>query len=237
MSFSRVLATRVSPWLLAGFALMLGAPSASADFTYNLNNPNSALSPYPGPYGTVTVHLIDATHAQITETAGSAGGFFYLFGDGSTLALNTNGAVTVVGGIPGGITGVQPRLGGGTPDQYSSGGTGNVDGQGSFNFIIDTHDGATEASSSLSFELALTSGTWANDQSVLAANNNNNFAAAHIFVWDNPSYTGDAVVTGFTGTAGGNVIPEPSSMALSLAGAVFGGSAYLRRRRRLLALA
>lgn len=237
MHVSRFLAARVSPWLLAGAAVVLGAQPASADFTYTLNSPNSALSPYPGPYGTVNVHLVDATDATITATAANTGGFFYLFGDGSTLALNTNGAVTVTGGIPGGITGVQPRLGGGTAGQYSSGGTGNVDGQGSFNFIIDTHDGATEASSSLTFSLHLTSGTWANDQSVLAANNQNNFAAAHIFVWGNSSYTGDALKTGFTGTVGGTVIPEPTSMALCLAGIVVGGGAWWKRRRSLRASA
>lgn len=237
MNALHLLLKRGSLWLVAGIALAFIAQPAAAAFTYTLTEPNSAISPYPAPYGTVDVTRIDDTHALISATADNTGGFFYLFGDGGTLGLNTVGGDA---SLFGSVTGTQPGVG--TPSAgagpYSQGAAGNEDGFGKFNFTLDSFDGASHASSTISFEIVNNSSTpWTADDTVLTANSQGALVAGHIFVWDNPGYSGDAVATGFAANGGSTVIPEPTSMALCLAGIAFGGGAWWRRRRRLLAVA
>jgi len=72
------------------FILSLGTMSAWADsISISLNNPNSAISGYTGPYGSVTIAVNpNSNRATITLTLNTVGGFIYLFGDGSTFAMN-----------------------------------------------------------------------------------------------------------------------------------------------------
>ena len=116
--------TRRALWgLLLGIAVLstLGIRSASADpLDFDLTTPNAAVSGYPGPYVHVHVDLNDAgTQATITFTSLTQGSFQYLLGDGSSVALNTNGTVSVVGGVkvgnPDGVT----WTGGGTKTDLS----------------------------------------------------------------------------------------------------------------------
>src|SRR5713101_7903097 len=85
--------TLLSPrWTAVAFlavaALAFGTPSARADvITFNLDTPNTAISGFTGPYGTVTVDRTSTTTATITLTSLTNSGNIYLFGDGSTIAL------------------------------------------------------------------------------------------------------------------------------------------------------
>ncbi len=210
--------------LVFGLVLLVSsAGQARADVTISLDAGNSGLNPpYTGPYGSITVHWVDSTHADISMTSASQviGGvtYNYYFVDGSTIGLNTNGTVSVVGGIPGGLTWTQVS---GT-STWSDGGSGQIDGWGKFNFSINQKDASTPVSA-LSFEIEDTSGTWADASSVLTLNNGNSLAAAHIGVFDANNVALN--VTGFAaGNGGGDSgppinTPEPSTLAIAGLGA------------------
>src|SRR5262249_28424954 len=95
----------------------------------------AAISEFPAPYGSVSITNTPNTNtATITFTANVEGPTQcggspcqYSFGDGSTAALNTNGAVSILGGFAG-IT-FTKLFAAGSPS-FSSGGTGNDDGDG-----------------------------------------------------------------------------------------------------------
>lgn len=231
--------------VLAMLAVLVAlAPGqANAGTIYTLNQPNSGVSAYAGPYGTVDVTRIDATHATVVLTALSNAPNYFLFGDGGTLGLNTNGAVTVLGGNAG-ITASNP---GGSflldpSGKYSVAGAGNEDGFGNFNFRISLNNGensAKRAVSSLSFELVKSSGSWSSDSDVLTPNGSGYSAAGHVFVY-NSTYTagpdgGNVVPTGFAAD-GPVTVPEPASLVLLGIGG-FGVLGVALRKRRLKAKA
>jgi hypothetical protein len=105
----------------------LGLQQANA-FESTLNQGNPAIAGFPGAYGSVTVTLIDSTHASITF--GSATNFvnIYLFGDGGSVAVNLNASTFTVSNITGSNSGT-----GFTPGPYTFAGAGQEDGFGNFN--------------------------------------------------------------------------------------------------------
>src|SRR6266481_5295995 len=108
---------------MIGCLLAFAAQPARADsISFSLVTGNSALTPYPGPYGSVLVNLTDSTHATVTFTANTG----FLFGDGGTAGVNVNAASWTVGSITG--SGLGP---------LSDAGAGNEDGFKSFNQTID----------------------------------------------------------------------------------------------------
>ena len=213
---------------LLAVALLVGLSGpATADFI--IGTPNVALSPFTGPYVSVAVTLNGAgDQATITATSLTNGAFTYLMGDGSSFGLNTNGAVTV-----GLITGTP-----GTHGAYTLSGPGNVSSFGTFNFIIDTFDGFSDTSDSITFTLTKVSGTWANEDDVFTANNKGFFGEAHIFV-ASPECTNTqgapvACVTGFAGNGEGpppQETPEPGILSLLGIGLLAAGATRLRRRK------
>jgi hypothetical protein len=205
---------------VAGF----GLPQAKADtFSFNISVGNPAISGYPGPYASVLVNRTDSTHATITFTSLTAAGNQYLFGDGSSVAVNVNASTWTLGTITGSNVGT-----GFTPGPYSDGGSGNVDGFGVLNQTINSFDGFTHSSSTISFSLTNTSGTWANAAAVLIANNQGVFAAAHIFVTTFPANASNsALATGFAANGGGQV-PDGGTTVMLL-GAALGALGIARR--------
>lgn len=207
--------------IAAGLVVTIATTPASADFIFDITTGNSALSGFSGPYAQVDVHLNSSTMATITFTSLTNGGNIYLFGASSAVDVNVNGMFTL-----GTITGANSGTGF-TPGPYSNGGSGNVSTFGTFNLTINSFDGFTHSSDTISFTINDTSGTWANATNVLIANADGNAAAAHIFVTSSPANAmNGALVTGFAsgsscipGTPGcfsgpPPQVPEPGSLAI-----------------------
>jgi hypothetical protein len=221
---------------LAIAALAFGPGTAKATISFDLDTGNSAISGFTGPYATVSVTLVDPTHATITFTSQTHDGNIYLLGDGSSVAVNVNATTFTLGTITGSNAGT-----GFTPGPYSDGGSGNVNGFGVFNQTINSFDGFTHSSDTITFALTNTSGTWSGDANVLTANSNGALAAAHIFVTSSPANASNgALATGFAaGSGGGNPpqeVPAPPGLLLLASGvpALFLGR-LLRRRKAAVA--
>jgi hypothetical protein len=198
----------------SAFALALGIASipAHADLIFNSDTGNSAISGFPGPYATVDVHLIDATHATVEFTSLTNSGNIYLMGDGGTVAVNVNATSWAISFLTDTNSGT-----GFTPGPLSDGGAGNEDGFGSFNQTVNSFDGFTHSADDVKIELQNTSGTWADVNSVLTGNSQGQLAAEHIFVTLSPANASNgALATGFA--SGQDTpppdVPEPGSLAL-----------------------
>ena len=203
----------------------LGLQQAKADFIFQLTVPNSGLSGFPGPYATVDVHLTDPTHATISFTSLTSGTNIYLFGGVNAVDVNVNATSWTIG------TFVATNAGTGfTPGPLSDGGSGTVDGFGVLNQTVNSFDGFTHASDFISFTLTNTSGTWASDTTVLVANNQGVFGAAHIFVTTTiggVNASNSALVTGFAAN-GGSTVPDGGTTVMLL-GAALGALGMARR--------
>jgi hypothetical protein len=102
----------------------LGLQQAKADsISFSISAGNPAISGYPGPYASVTVNRTSSTTATITFTSLTAAGKVYLFGDGSSVAVNVNASTFTLGAITGSNSGT-----GFTPGPYTNTGSGTVDG-------------------------------------------------------------------------------------------------------------
>jgi PEP-CTERM motif-containing protein len=215
---------------IAGLGLVLGLNGwAMADlasctdeggFFSLVDTPNAALSSFTGPYGEICVTLTDSNTAQIVADTFNPP---YLMGATGALALNFNGAVTLDGAITGDA--------GSGPFTV---GSGNDDGFGSFNFRISDFDGFSHATSSLTFSVDLTSGTWSSAANVLALNANGADAAMHIFVngtSDLPQ-CGGSNCTGFAAEGPGTITENPEPGVLSLLGLGLFGMGFTMRRRK-----
>jgi hypothetical protein len=203
----------------------LGLQQAKADsISFNISAGNPAISGYPGPYASVTVNRTSSTTATITFTSLTAAGKIYLFGDGSSVAVNVNASTFTLGAITGSNSGT-----GFTPGPYTNTGSGNVDGWGVLNQTITSFDGFTHSSSTISFNLTNTSGTWGTAAQVLIANANGVFAAAHIFVTLSPANAKNgALATGFAANGGGQQVPDGGTTVMLL-GAALGALGMARR--------
>ena len=203
------------------FMLTVGAPTALADsFTFDLTTGNTAIAGFTGPYATVTVDLTSSTTATITFTSLTNSGNIYLMGDGGTVGVNVNATSWTLGTITGSNSGT-----GFTPGPYSDGGAGNEDGFGNFNQKINSFDGFTHSSDTVSFTLTDTSGTWLSAANVLLG------AAAHIFVTSSPANASNTALA--TGFAAGTVNAPDGGMTLMLLGGALVGIETLRRKFRV----
>jgi hypothetical protein len=206
--------------LLAGAAVLalvigLGPPAKADVITQSLSVGNSAISPYAGPYQTLTVDLTSPNIAQITFTSDVVDGNIFLMGDDGqgAVALNVNSTSFAVSNISGSNSGT-----GFTPGPYSLNsppGTSSMDGFGDFNLAINSFDGFTHSASTITFDITDDSGTWSSASDVLANNANGGDAATHTFVTTYPANAGNmAVATGFAGNGPDLPVPEPGTLAL-----------------------
>ena len=207
---------------MIGCLLAFTVQPAKAITVYSLSQGNSAISGYPAPYGSASVSLVGNT-ATFTFTAANTAAYQYLFGDGGSVGVNVNGAFTL-----GAITGTQlPGFG---PTTYSNGGAGNEDGFGSFNLTINSSQGYTDASNSITFSIM---GSWANEASVLTANANGALVAAHIFIAAFPADVhAGALTTGFAANGGAVNTPDGGTTAMLLGCALAGLGAMRRYLKR-----
>jgi hypothetical protein len=213
--------------VLAGLGLLLGAGSAAADAVYTLGVGNSAVSGYPAPYGTVTVHLTSSTTATLTFTTDSVGQYTYVMVDGGAMAANGSFTAT---GTPYNIV----QLPGFAGTSFSSG-AGNLDSIGTFSVEWDNTDSYDHAFTSAMFNITATgSTTWVNAFQVLTANDKGYLAGIHLAVCDtslgtcNPSIPAPA--TGFA-AANGTLQTVPIPAAAWLFGSGLLGLIAVARRR------
>jgi hypothetical protein len=218
---------------LRAAALVLGllafAPGiASATVVFDLTSGNPAISGYAGPYGQVSVNLVNSTEATITLTSDYANGNIYLFGGAGTIGLNVNATSFQLKSV----TATQPNSTF-SPWTLTGSGSGNEDGFGSFNLSITGFDGFTHSTNSITVTVDNTSGTWASPSDVLKPNANNALVAAHVFVTTSPANAANgALATGYAANAGAINTPAPSTMVLALSGLVVVGFVGVRRLRR-----
>jgi hypothetical protein len=211
--------------LAALFLVTMGAPSASADIAqYSLTVGNTAISSFPGPYGTVDVNRTSATMATITFTADPG----FKLGDSGPgqqgFGVNVNAGSWTVSGV--------------LPATYTDSGAGALDAEiGSFNQTFYHKGGFPVSVTTFSFNVTAVAGTnWTQASQVLVADSGGtrgNFAvAAHVFVCGQPAGTACTSATN-TGSAGGTPSVPDGGMTLMLLGGALVGLETLRRKFRV----
>ena len=230
-------------FLLAVAAVLLLPITALAatTFDFSLNTPNTALSPYTGPYANVHIDVTTGD-AVFTVTGLTSGNLQYLLGANSAFAANFSAPVT--------ITSISSTGGDGSTALTVNNGfyannnslnplndpvnTFAADGFGKFNVALDNFDGYNAAVTSLTFTADPTGANFA-DAALVLVNNDREpipfFAAGHIFVQDTNNTSGGALVTGYAGNGSqGVVVPVPPTAWLLGSGLL--GLLLLGRRRK-----
>jgi hypothetical protein len=204
------------------------ALSAQAD-TFNFTLGTSNIGGLTGPFVNVLVDLTSTKTATFTFTSLTNSGDIFLLGGNGAVAVNINAGSWTLSTIS-----VSNAGSGFTPGPWSNGGAANEDGFGRFNQTIDSFDGYTHSSDTISFSVTRGKGNWATAADVLKANADGYTAAAHIFVTTSPADSSNgAIITGYaTNGSVGTPVPLPAAVwgGMSMLGLLGVGS---RLRKRL----
>jgi len=169
----------------------------------------------------ITTNGTNTATVSFTSQTANVGGTNYIFMIGSVngFDLNTSASATT-----GNYVFTQPVGGGFGPASVTGpNGTGQVAGFGNFNNTNQMFNGFSTAVSGVTFTLTKNSGVWGSAASVLLANAQNRFAAAHIFITLAPgNRSNGAVFTGFAVTPDGGT-------TVMLLGVALGGLGLVRR--------
>lgn len=233
--------------------LVISPCSAKADTVFSIglnvgNTGTGGISGFPKDFGSITIDMggTGTNQSSVTVTVHmfntGANGYQYLIGKNDALGLNTVGGHATASGI---TATTSSRAIGFTTSGFSglgSGGTGNMDGFGSYNSGLDGPSSNGDAAEDITFTLTKSSGTWTDASHVLTANSGGYLVAAHVIViatnsLDKYSASTAATATGFGANGNGapplDPVPEFSSGILMCL--MLGGSGGLYRIRRFFA--
>jgi hypothetical protein len=175
----------------------------------------------------ITTNGTNIATVSFTSQTANVGGTNYIFmiGNGSAFDLNTSAPATT-----GNYVFTQPAGGGfSSPSVVGPNGSGQVDGFGVFNNTNTMFNGFANAVSGVTFTLTNNSGNWGSAASVLLANANGAFAAAHIFITLAPGVQSNgAIFTGFAAN-GGSVNTPDGGTTVMLLGMALGALGTARR--------
>lgn len=210
--------------------LALASPARADIITYNITDPNADLSPYPGPYGSLSVNRTSTTTATITFTSLSNGTNLYYAIDGSSVGVNTNGDATISN-----ITGNSLNQNCPASGCYTAVTNQNVSDFGIFSDVVNAFDGFADRSTTISFDLTGVGTNWMQASQVLANNAQGYLAEMHIAVCSTLTNCTSAAVTGFAGNGPGgrSVDPVPEPASLAMLGSALLGLVFMARNRRV----
>lgn len=192
--------------LVGGFLAL----QAHASTVYNLDNAN--FSGYTPPYGTVTVNL-DGLGTTATIQFSAASGF--LFVGASSVAVNVHASTFNL--VSGSVTGMN----------LSGTSSGQVDGRGSFNLILDAPNAnPSNRTPGVTFEIFNAAG-WSSDATVLTANSLGNSVGAHVYLTTGTLQGNTQYVGG--GSTNSTSVPDGGATLLLL-GSALTGLALIRPR-------
>ena len=218
--------------LFAGLALASSARATPLTGQLTSANPNLATQG-SGPYGQydIAYGLSSCTSSCDSFTVTMTGLNNFVFGDSMITDLNLSSAAGAGTYVPGS----------GTISLTQDSG-GNVDGFGTFNFILGLSSGAGSGFSTggySSFSFTFTTANAVSLSDLLTVNGNGGNVAAHMALASNTACTGYASNgTESSGTTVDNSacvpqnVPEPGTLALFAAGLGTLGFALHRKRRR-----
>ena len=220
MRFNRTALALAFPVLLATGALAITSP-AQADLIFTLNTTNGFATCPVGGCGTIDIDVTSATSATVTYSAATA---FAYHQDVVGLNINLGGGSASLTSFSGTLANSTPYPQGSHPATF---GSGNEDGFGFFNFVVNTFDGL--ATKSGTFTITGTGTSWT-EVNFLTPNNKGFEVAAQMGFCLTPCTTdhGPFVSTGFA--AATPAVPEPSTWAMMILG--FAGVGLLAYRRR-----
>jgi PEP-CTERM motif len=206
--------------LLATGALAFTSPAQAAVYTETLSATNGFATCPAGGCGTITLTEVSSTEMLVSYSAATDFAFHQ-----SIIGLNldvTSGTVFNISNFSAAL------LGGGTLTTATVG-SKNLDGFGDFSFTANT---GSKVTTSGSFEIDLTLGTFVGVSPYLGTNDRGQTFAAQMGFCGTSGCTGTSgfANTGFAGGAAVTPVPEPSTWAMLILG--FAGIGFMAYRRK-----